>query len=125
MISRANNEKLSDEALTTAFAEIVMAQEEGIAEGNTTNSRQQNRELLELRREIRRRGKAGQAIWLQLMRHENDHVRTWSAGAVLEFAPEEAEKVLEELNSSESGMVRLNAEMTLKQWREGVLRFDY
>jgi hypothetical protein len=122
---RTNIEKLSDEGLTSAFAEIVMAQEKDIAEGNTTNSRRQNREVLKLRREIRRRGDAGQAIWLQLLRHHNDHVRVWSAGAALEFAPKEAERVLEELSNSESGMGRLNAEMTLKQWRDGVLRFDY
>jgi hypothetical protein len=42
----------------------------------------------------------------------------------MEFAPTEGEPVLTELaESEESGFIGFDAEMTLREWRKGRLRF--
>jgi len=49
-------------------------------------------------------------------------IRGWEAAHVLEFATEFGEPVLEALKN-EPHSVGFSAEMTLKIWREGKLRF--
>ena len=50
-------------------------------------------------------------------------VRLWAASHVLEFAPKLAEAELERLAMGPRGPLRLNAEMTLQEWRAGHLQF--
>jgi hypothetical protein len=50
-------------------------------------------------------------------------VQVWAASHVLEFAPADAEAMLERLARGAPGIARLDAEMTLKEWRAGNLTF--
>jgi hypothetical protein len=74
-------------------------------------------------RELRARGEAGRAALVQLMGSGNPHVRAWAASHVLEFDPRAAEAELERLASGPPSIVRLDAEMTLKEWKAGHLKF--
>jgi hypothetical protein len=74
-------------------------------------------------RELRRRGPESQAALLTLLDHLNPSVRSWAAAHALEFAPPRGEPVLEKLARGPHGVVRLDAEMTLQEWRKGRLRF--
>ncbi len=58
-----------------------------------------------------------------MMRMPNPHVRAWAASHVLEFDPEAAEAELTRLAKGPPSPVRLDAEMTLREWRAGRLKF--
>jgi HEAT repeats len=63
----------------------------------------------------------------ELLQHENTSVRIWAAAHALglKIETEKAVKTLEEASRDNSvGILRLNAEMTLKEWNErGTLSF--
>lgn len=65
---------------------------------------------------------SGRATLTRLMGHPDDSVRSWAATFSLEFAPDMAEQVLRSMVGGQ-GVLALEAEMTLKLWREGRLRF--
>lgn len=60
---------------------------------------------------------------LELLDHENPYVRSWAAGYILQISPLRAEKTLEELANIKSRPVGFNAEMTLREWKKGNLKF--
>lgn len=60
---------------------------------------------------------------LELVNHADPNVRLWSATHPLEFAPERAEAALRELAHCDLSLVRLEAELTLREWTEGTLEF--
>lgn len=63
-----------------------------------------------------------------LLTHEHLNVRYYAAMYLLPVKTKIAETVLEEI-ASYSGMelypIHFNAEMTLKEWRKGNIKFDY
>jgi hypothetical protein len=73
--------------------------------------------------QIRGRGEKGRSALVRLMGSANPHVRCWAASHVLEFDPRTAEAELERLASGPPGVARLDAEMTLREWRAGTLSF--
>jgi hypothetical protein len=73
--------------------------------------------------ELRRRGREAQERLLEFLGDEDPGVRGWAAAHMLEFAPDRAAQVLEQLVQSEPWPANTSAEMTLKVWRQGELRF--
>jgi hypothetical protein len=69
-------------------------------------------------RELRRLGAPGQQGLTALLRSPHPAVRMVTGAYALEFAPREAEPVLQELASG-SGLLAFNADMTLREWRAG------
>ncbi|MCL2360112.1 MAG: DUF2019 domain-containing protein [Candidatus Bathyarchaeota archaeon] len=61
---------------------------------------------------------------LELLEHENPYVRSWAAGYTLQIDPAKSEQTLEEVANIKGRMVAFSAEMTLKEWRKGNLKFD-
>jgi hypothetical protein len=61
-------------------------------------------------------------VLLSLLDHPSNAVRAWAAFHALEFAPQEAEPVLEDL-SKIPGIEGLDSEITLREWRKGTLKF--
>jgi hypothetical protein len=74
-------------------------------------------------RELRSLGQPAQHALLGLLDHPEDAVKAWAASHALEFAPKEAEPVLEALSKS-SSISGFSAEMTLKERRKGSLKFS-
>lgn len=74
-------------------------------------------------RELRARGLEAQLALLDLLDDPNPSVRGWAAAHALEFAPARGELVLRELARRMPGLIGLGAEMTLREWRKGALRF--
>lgn len=72
--------------------------------------------------ELRHRGPDAQAALLTLLDHPDPGVRGWAASHALEFAPDRAVETLEAMQGAEFPH-GLNAEMTLREWRAGRLRF--
>ena len=73
--------------------------------------------------ELRRRGREAQQRLLGFLDDEDSGVRGWAAAHMLEFASDRAASVLEQLVQSEPWPANTGAEMTLKAWRLGELRF--
>jgi Domain of unknown function (DUF2019) len=76
--------------------------------------------LVAIIKELRARGVEAQRQLLKRLADPDPSTRNWTAGAVLDFAPSEAEQVLEELSSSQRNTLGFSADWTLKQWREGI-----
>ena len=78
--------------------------------------------LLSLYQEIRSDSVASDDF-LRLLQDENAAVRVTAAAFALEFAPGEAERVLEAAAASqERGMWKIDATFSLKEWRAGRLQ---
>ena len=60
---------------------------------------------------------------LPLLSHGDPAVVTWAGAHVLEFAPAEGERVLEQIARDGSGIFGFDAQQTLAVWREGKLSF--
>jgi len=73
-------------------------------------------------RELRSRGLEHQRMLLPLLLSSDIGVRTWAGAHALEFEPRQGEAILLDIAKRE-GIEGFNAEMTLKVWREGNLRF--
>jgi len=71
--------------------------------------------------ELRHRG-LREAL-LPLLEHPDPGVRCWAGSHVLEFAPDAAEGVLSSLARQQGSLISFSAEMTLKVWRQGQLKF--
>lgn len=74
-------------------------------------------------RELRQYGTDAQREILRLITDPDPGIRLWSASHSLEFSQPEAEAELAKLANAKS-LLGLSAEMTLKEWRAGRLRFQ-
>ncbi len=74
-------------------------------------------------RELRRRGVDAQQALLPLLEDPELGVRGWAGAHALEFAPTEGERALSRIAEIPKSLVSFSAKMTLRQWREGKLRF--
>jgi hypothetical protein len=86
------------------------------------NARAANRKydtLVAIRHELRSRGPEAQRQLLKLLADPEPSTRYFTASSVLQFAPSEAEQVLEELSRTQRNAIGVDADWTLKQWREG------
>lgn len=73
-------------------------------------------------REIRNRGVEHQRMLLPLLLNTDIGVRGWTAAHALEFEARQGEAILTDIAKGD-GLEAFSAEMTLKVWRAGNLRF--
>jgi hypothetical protein len=78
--------------------------------------------LVAIHRELRARGPEAQRQLLSLLDDPDPGTRCWAAASVLEFAPDEGERVLVELAKAPNGLIGFSAEMTLEQWKAGTFK---
>jgi uncharacterized protein DUF2019 len=78
--------------------------------------------LVAIHRELRARGIEAQRQLLSLLDDPDLGTRCWAATAVMEFAPEEGERVLADLAKSAGGLVGFSAEWALEEWKSGTLK---
>jgi hypothetical protein len=94
--------------------------------GVAKTSRAANRAAVELagiHRELRAHGSAALEQIMPLLQDQDASVRGWAAAHALQFAPQQAAAVLEELAAGPFGPIRASASMTLREWRAGRLQF--
>ncbi|HVG61818.1 MAG TPA: DUF2019 domain-containing protein [Hyalangium sp.] len=87
-----------------------------------SNARAANRKfptLVAIIDELRARGLEAQRQLSKLLVDPDPSTRYWTAGAVLDFVPSEAEQVLEELSRTQRNTLGFSADWTLELWREG------
>ncbi|RKG83040.1 DUF2019 domain-containing protein [Corallococcus sp. CA049B] len=109
--------------LVAAFAKAAELHGQASVEGRHRSANTQYARLTATWRELRTRGEAGRSALTGLLQDSNPRVRLWAASHALEFTPMLAEAELERLSQGPAGVVRLDAEMTLSEWRAGNLKF--
>ncbi len=103
----------------------VAASKHGRATLESRSTREVNRQhdvVARVYRELRSRGQESQMALLDLLDSPDRGVQTWVAAHALEFAPERGEPILTQL-AKRNDILGFDAEMTLKEWRAGRLRF--
>ncbi len=103
--------------LGQSYIDEAIKHAENIVGGSKRQANKAARKLIRIRSLLLQAGEEGREIMLGLMEHENPFVRGWAAADSLALEPERALHVLEQLQSL-PGLVGLNAEFTLKTWRE-------
>ncbi len=73
--------------------------------------------------ELRSRGLEAQRLLLPLLNDPRPGVRSWAAAHALQFEPSAGEPVLRELAKDRPGLRGFSAEITLREWRAGRLKF--
>jgi hypothetical protein len=80
--------------------------------------------ITEIFREISSRGFDAQKEMLSLLNTDNLTVRLCVACHALRFSPEIGEKELSDIAANTRGVQSLDAEMTLREWKAGRLKFQ-
>jgi Domain of unknown function (DUF2019) len=73
--------------------------------------------------ELRRRGIEAQRALIPLTSHRRPGVRGWASAHALEFEPSLGERRLRDIAARDPFPHSFNAELALKEWRAGRLRF--
>src|SRR4051794_37307968 len=71
-----------------------------------------------------RQSEEGRRGIIELMSDANANVRLWAASHSLQWTPDVARKVLENLRDTEAFPCSFNAEITLEEFKKGSLSFD-
>lgn len=108
--------------LVGAYREAAMRHGEATENGDHEEANRSAEIVLSVYSELRRRGPAAQIRLLSFLADEAPGVRLWAASHALDFSPAEGARTLQELVSSER-LIGLSAKTTLREWREGKLRF--
>jgi hypothetical protein len=116
----SNIQRASIEELVHEYEQAAVAYGQALAAANHRAANRAHDRIASAYRELRRRAEASHL--LQLLKNENEDVRSCVAAHALEFAPEQGEPVLLEL-AARPGPIRTPAEYALKAWREGTLKF--
>ena len=111
------------ETLVREYREFSVAHGKASFDGDYKTANRNADTIMNIYRELRRRGREAQNSILPLFNDEDLNVRVWAAAHALEFVPEQAEPVLVELSKLGRGLHRLNAQVCLEQWRNGTLEF--
>ncbi len=112
----------STERLVDEFRRLSAEHGHALEASNARAANPKYDTLVTIRHELRSRGLEAQRQLLKLLADPEPSTRCWTATSVLEFAPSEAEQVLEELSRTQRNATGVTAHFTLKQWREGAFK---
>ncbi len=109
--------------LIEAYAAAAIAQQEALEKANSQTANKHYKMRASIYRELRSRGSEAQSHFLNLLKHTHVCVRGSAASNALEFAPDKAIPILEELAKGQPGFWKADAKMVLQQWEKGALKF--
>jgi hypothetical protein len=110
---------LSTEQLVEEFRRLSAEHGHALEAADARAANRKYDTLVTIRHELRSRGPEAQRQLLKLLADPEPSTRCWTASSVLQFAPSEAEQVLDELSRTQRNATGVTAHFTLKQWREG------
>lgn len=108
--------------LVNSYREAAKLHGEATESGDHKAANKAAERIAAIYAELRRRGAAAQAELLPLLAEPALGVRLWAASHALEFSPAEGEVTLKQLSAG-GALLGMSADMTLKEWRAGRLRF--
>ena len=110
------------EALLAAYVADAISHGDSLEVGDHQAANSSADALIGIYRELRRHGIGAQDALIPLLKHSDRGVRFWAASHALEFAPEEAERVLSGIAVARESLVAVSASIILRQWRDGDLK---
>lgn len=122
MTKRLDVQHADLDSLLAEYADAAVTQRRASREGKHKVANPAYERLSAVVRELRARGPDGPDALLRLLSDPRIEVRGWAAAHALEFAPERASAVLEEIAAGPSSLEEFSAKMVLQQWRAGSLR---
>ena len=111
------------EDLLATYAAMASTHGRATEAGDNDAANSAHEELVATYRELRARGADTLRGLLPFLGSRDAGIRLWAAAHSLDFAPGEAEPVLVELAAKPKSLVAFSAEIVLKEWRAGALRF--
>ena len=111
--------------MTESFKDIIARYRQGAITTCDPDPKKANKGAKQLHAcyKILRESKEGREALIGLMEDSDPSVRCWSAAECLQWNPDAARRVLEMLRDSQ-GPFSFDAEMTLKEYDNGRLKFD-
>lgn len=119
MINRVEADEVS--RLVAKYASAAALHGKATHDGDFELANRSYDEIANIYRSLRERGEREHL--LQLLADADPSVRSWAASHALEFAPERAVTALTAIASGPPSPERLSAQMTLREWRKGKLKF--
>ena len=113
----------SVDALVKRYAEAAAEHGRATEAGNYKEANRAYKVIAAVYMELRRRGREAQLALLPLLEAPEPGIRAWVGTHALEFSPADGERVLSHMENTPRSLVSLSAQITLRQWREGKLRF--
>jgi hypothetical protein len=110
------------EELAHLFADAAIARKAAFDKHKPGLANKEFDKMTNIYVELKRRGLEGQRSLLPLLEHRDPEVRLNAGVLALEFAPRLAEPVLEAVHSLH-GMTGYEADLALRRWRAGALKF--
>ena len=109
----------STEALLTEYRATAALHGHAQHHGPTRTCNRAYDKLTRIRLELQTRGDDHRRRVLAFLDDEDPAVRSWAAVDALALSPDDGLRVLREVAAGPPSMVRLDAEMILKQWEAG------
>jgi hypothetical protein len=116
-------ERANVDELVRRYAELASIHGASTLAGDAPRTNRAAKGIAAIFRELRRRGLDAQRALLPLLSHDDLSVRSWAGAHALEFAPAEGEPALVRLAERSKDLVGFGAEIALREWRAGQLRF--
>lgn len=108
------------ESLLGSYVDAAVMHRRASREGKHRAANPAYERLTAVFRELLVRGTDGREGLLRLLNDPRIEVRGWAAAHALEFAPERASAVLEDIASGPASLEEFSAKMVLRQWRAGL-----
>ena len=115
-------QKAKASQLLSAYRDAAAAHGQATNAGDHKTANREYKTIEAVYRELRARGRDAQETLLCLLESDDSGVRLWAGSHALDFAPTAGERTLTAL-ANEQSLVGFSAEMTLKSWSDGMLRF--
>ena len=109
--------------LIEKFAQAAIQEADAAQKGNSKDADKYGRKMRELAIKLYETDRISELE--VLLNHDNLSVRGNAAIKLLPFSTEKAENVLEELAKNRGETICFVAEVTLKEWRKGNIKFSY
>lgn len=106
------------------FIDAAIKREDALEYGNAKIANKKYAEMEKIRKQWMKDPDRLLELLEPLLNHENDAVRLHAAFTLLRIIPERCEGVMEEI-ASKDGEVAFEAEMTLREWKNGRLKFTF
>jgi Domain of unknown function (DUF2019) len=107
--------------LINEYIKLAVAHGETALNGNSKTGNKLHSQIMKLVDEIKHSKENVRHEFYQLMYHENDSVKIWTAVTLLRTFEKNALEVLKEIQKSNTSIIGLSAKTTIDIWQKGMI----
>ncbi|WP_187274351.1 DUF2019 domain-containing protein [Paenibacillus sp. N3.4] len=109
--------------LDTRFIKACVNHGDGTESGNFKKANKAANQIYDVVTELKNQNNLQYLV--QFLQHENDSVKLWSAGYLLNLQPEIALSALQTIMGRPKSLVSFSAEVTFSEWQKGTLKMYF